>query len=32
VNLVTATRAYEAGISMMDSVKTMARSALSIGS
>jgi flagellar basal-body rod protein FlgC len=31
VNLVTATRAYEAGISMMDSVKSMARSALSIG-
>lgn len=31
VNLVTATRAYEAGISMMDSVKSMARSALAIG-
>jgi flagellar basal-body rod protein FlgC len=31
VNLVTASRAYEAGISMMDSVKSMARSALSIG-
>lgn len=31
VNLVTASRAYEAGVSMMDSVKSMARSAISIG-
>lgn len=32
VNLVTASRAYEAGISMMDTVKSMARSAIAIGS
>lgn len=31
VNLVTATRAYEAGVTVMDSLKGMARSALSIG-
>lgn len=31
VNLVTATRAYEAGVSVMDSLKGMAQSALSIG-
>ena len=31
VNLVTASRAYEAGISMKDTIKSMARSAISIG-
>ncbi len=31
VNMITASRAYEAGISVMQSVKEMARSAISIG-
>ncbi len=31
VNLITASRAYEAGVSVMDTVKSMARSAISIG-
>jgi flagellar basal-body rod protein FlgC len=31
VNMITASRAYEAGITVMQTVKGMARSALSIG-
>lgn len=31
VNMITASRAYEAGVTMMDSLKSMSRSALSIG-
>jgi flagellar basal-body rod protein FlgC len=31
VNMITASRAYEAGVSTVDSVKSMARSALGIG-
>jgi flagellar basal-body rod protein FlgC len=31
VNIITASRAYEAGVSTIDSVKTMAKSALGIG-
>ena len=31
VNLMTASRAYEAGVATIESVKTMARSALKIG-
>ncbi len=31
VNMITASRAYEAGVSVMDSLRTMARSAISIG-
>jgi flagellar basal-body rod protein FlgC len=31
VNMITASRAYEAGVSSVDSVKSMARSALGIG-
>ena len=31
VNIITASRAYEAGVSTIDSVKSMARSALGIG-
>ena len=32
VNMITATRAYEAGVTVVKSIKGMARSALSIGS
>ena len=32
VNMITASRAYEAGVTVVKSVKGMARSALSIGS
>lgn len=31
VNMITASRAYEAGVTVMDSLKSMSRSALSIG-
>jgi flagellar basal-body rod protein FlgC len=31
VNMITASRAYEAGVTVMQTVKGMARSALSIG-
>jgi flagellar basal-body rod protein FlgC len=31
VNMITASRAYEAGVSVMETVRTMARSAISIG-
>jgi flagellar basal-body rod protein FlgC len=31
VNMITASRAYEAGVSVMDTLKSMARSAISIG-
>jgi flagellar basal-body rod protein FlgC len=31
VNMITASRAYEAGVSVMDTLKGMARSAISIG-
>lgn len=31
VNLITASRAYEAGVTMMDTLKSMSRSALNIG-
>jgi flagellar basal-body rod protein FlgC len=31
VNMITASRAYEAGVTVMDTLRTMARSAISIG-
>lgn len=31
VNMMTASRAYEAGVTVMDTIRTMARSAISIG-
>lgn len=31
VNMITASRAYEAGVTVMDTIRTMARSAISIG-